>query len=277
MKNLLKSLIAIALTASAGLAYATPEQDKETFQRFYTERFPDISIEDFADGVYALDEDARYQWEAMNDFPPFEDDLEEGEEIFNTAFANGKNYASCFENGGENIRQYYPQFDAKRKMVITLELAINECRVKNGEDLLPYKTGEIAKIAAFMTSTSEDSLIEVATPASKEELAAYKAGKQYFYTKRGQLNFSCANCHVQNVGRRARSEILSPALGHPTHFPVYRLKLAEFGTLHKRFDTCNRQVRAEPLAGQSEAYRNLEYFLTYMSNGLPINGPATRK
>jgi len=40
---------------------------------------------------------------------------------------------------------------------------------------------------------------------------------------------------------------------------------------------CNEQVGAEGLDYQSETYRNLEYFLTYMSQGLPLNGPASRK
>jgi sulfur-oxidizing protein SoxA len=277
MKNLLNIFFAIAIAVSATTAIATPEQDKETFQRFYTERFPDIAFEDFADGVYALDADARFQWEAMNDFPPYEELLEEGEELFNTPFSNGKSYTSCFENNGDNVRQNYPKFDTKRKTVITLELAINECRTNNGEKPLAYKKGDIAKISAYMASTSEGSPLNVVIPDTKEAHAAYEAGKQYYYTKRGQLNFSCANCHIQNVGRKARSETLSPSLGHPTHVPIYRLKWADFGTLQRRFDSCNSQVRAQPLKGQSEAYKNLEYFLTYMSNGLPVNGPATRK
>jgi len=37
------------------------------------------------------------------------------------------------------------------------------------------------------------------------------------------------------------------------------------------------QVRARPFEAQSEEFRNLEYFLTYMSNGLELNGPATRR
>ena len=276
MKSLFNILV-VSLLLALSSAYATPEQDKETFQNFYTEMFPDISLEGFGDGVYALDQDARDQWEAMNDFPPYEEDLEEGEELFNTPFSNGKTYANCFENDGKNIRQNYPLFDTKQNKVITLELAINNCRESNGEELLRYKKGEIAKLSAYMTYTSKDSLINVKTPDSKEALAAYEAGKQYYYSKRGQLNFSCANCHTQNAGRRARSETLSPALGHPTHFPVYRMKWAGFGTLQRRIDSCNKQVRAQPLSGQSEDYRNLEYFLTYMSNGLPINGPASRK
>ncbi|HIG78523.1 MAG TPA: sulfur oxidation c-type cytochrome SoxA [Cycloclasticus sp.] len=277
MKNLLRAIVTGVLLTSTFIVNATPEQDKETFQRFYAERFPNLAKEDFVNGVYALDQDARDQWEAMNDFPPYEENLEAGEELFNAPFANGKNYASCFENSGENIRQNYPMFDGKRNMVITLELAINECRTNNGEETLAYKKGALAKISAYMASTSEDSVLNIVIPNNEKALAAYQAGKQYFYSKRGQLNFSCANCHVQNVGRKARSETLSPALGHPTHFPVYRMAWGNFGTLHRRFASCNKQVRAQPLAGQSEAYRNLEYFLTYMNNGLPINGPASRK
>ncbi len=277
MRTRLSLIIIACLFACAGIVSATPEEDKKAFQKFYMQKFPGIALEDFANGVYSIDQDAREQWEAMNDFPPYEDDLEIGEELFNTPFSNGKNYASCFENGGINIRQNYPRFDTERNTVITLELAINECRTSNGEDPLPYKKGDLARISAYMASTSEGSLINIIIPNKGDGLTAYQAGKQYYYSKRGQLNFSCSNCHIQNVGRKARSETLSPSLGHPTHFPVYRMKWASLGTMHRRFDICNKQVGAQPLAAQSDAYKNLEYFLTYMSNGLPVNGPASRK
>jgi sulfur-oxidizing protein SoxA len=277
MRNSLNFLILIVLLSQGIHAFASPEDDKNTFQKFYTERFPNVPRDDFANGVYALNQDARDQWEAMNDFPPYEDDLDDGKALFNTPFANGHQYADCFTNKGEGIRQHYPKFDTKTGQVITLELAINQCRSAHGETPLPYKKGDIAKISAYMASTSEGQRIDIKIPDDKRALQAYESGKKYYYSKRGQLNFSCANCHVQNVGRKARSETLSSSLGHTTHFPVYRLKWESFGTLHRRFDSCNKQVRAQPLAGQSEEYRNLEYFLTYMSNGLPINGPASRK
>ncbi|MDH5378316.1 MAG: sulfur oxidation c-type cytochrome SoxA, partial [Gammaproteobacteria bacterium] len=57
----------------------------------------------------------------------------------------------------------------------------------------------------------------------------------------------------------------------------YRAKWQELGTLHRRFGGCNKQVRAKPFKPQSEEYRNLEYFLTYMSNGLKSNAPGMRK
>jgi sulfur-oxidizing protein SoxA len=48
------------------------------------------------------------------------------------------------------------------------------------------------------------------------------------------------------------------------------------GTLDRRFGGCNRNVRAKPFKAQSVTYRDLEYFLTYMSNGLPVAGPGSR-
>ncbi|ORU89794.1 MAG: sulfur oxidation c-type cytochrome SoxA [Cycloclasticus sp. symbiont of Poecilosclerida sp. M] len=277
MQRLLNTFLSLSLIVVAIPAVATPEQNKESFQKFYMDRFSHIEKDDFANGVYALDQDARDQWEAMSDFPPFEDDLDEGEALFNTPFANGKQYADCFENKGQGVRQNYPQFDSKSGQVITLELAINNCRTQHGEKALPYKKGDLAKVSAYMASTSKGERFDIKIPNDKRAQQAYEAGKKYYYSKRGQLNFSCANCHVQNVGRKARSETLSASLGHPTHFPVYRMKWESFGTLQRRFDSCNKQVRAQPLEGQAKDYRNLEYFLTYMSNGLPVNGPASRK
>ena len=49
------------------------------------------------------------------------------------------------------------------------------------------------------------------------------------------------------------------------------------GTLHRRFAGCHKNIRANPYKAQGEEYRNLEYFVTYMSNGLEFNGPAARK
>jgi hypothetical protein len=37
-------------------------------------------------------------------------------------------------------------------------------------------------------------------PNDPRALAAYQNGEKYFYARRGQLNFSCASCHVQAAG-----------------------------------------------------------------------------
>jgi sulfur-oxidizing protein SoxA len=264
------------LAVPQALAGATPEEDRKEAVEYFKQMFPDVPVEEFVNGQYALNEDRRKQWESMQDFPPYEFAVAEGQEMFETPFANGRTYASCFENDGIGIRQNYPYFDTEKNEVITLELAINRCREANGEKPLGWKKGAIASISAYMASTSQGKPLNIKVPDDPDAQAAYQDGKEFYYSRRGQLNFSCASCHVQNPGKWIRADFLSPTLGQPANFPVHRSKWGELGTLHRRFAGCNNNVRAEPLPAQSEEYRNLEYFLTYMSNGLPVVGPATR-
>ena len=273
-----KTAIALAgLILIAGIAAAGPAEDRAAFQKYFEQRFPNVPAENFVNGVYALDKASYEQWLQIEEFAPYELAIEEGQTLFETPFANGKTYADCFPNGGIGVRQNYPYFDTERGEVVTLELAINECRERNGEAPLKYKKGPIAFISAYMAYTSRGEPIDVQIPDDPGAMAAYEAGKQFYYTKRGQLNFSCADCHVSNAGMQVRADKLSAALGHPSHFPVYRSKWGDMGTLHRRFDGCNKQVRAVPLPAQGVDYRNLEYFMTYMSNGLEFNGPGARK
>lgn len=269
------ALFGVALSAAP--VYADPKSDNELMHSFFKGRFPSVEFAEFSNGVYAFDANARSQWEEIEDFPPYEDAIEHGQELFETPFANGKSYADCFPNGGTGIRQNYPMFDSERGEVITLELAINECRTANGEEALQYGKGDIADISAYMASTSEGELINIVVPEDPKALAAYEAGKKMFFERRGQLNLACATCHINSAGGQIRADILSPALGHVTHFPVYRFAWEELGTLQRRYAGCNVQVRAKPFKLQSEQYRNLEYYHAHMSNGLPVNGPGSRK
>lgn len=276
---MMKKIILLALGGmlAIGIAWATPEDDRLAFIDYHKKRFPDVAVEDYVNGVYAIDKPAYEQWQQIEEFAPYELALADGEELFDTPFANGKTYADCFRNGGVGIRQDYPYFDTKTGQVKTLELEINECREKNGEKPYGYKKGKIASLSAYMAYTSRGNKLNIVIPDDPRALEAYEKGKEYYYSKRGQLNFSCADCHIKSSSMMIRADKLSPALGHPTHFPVYRSKWDDMGTLHRRFDGCNKQVRATPLPAQSEEYRNLEYFLTYMSTGMVVNGPGARK
>ena len=278
----MKKIIAVAAAVVAfGMApiasQATPEQDLKEFRNYFKDRFPSVPFQDFANGVYSVDPASREQWEAIEEFPPYEINVEKGETMFNTPFANGKTYADCFKQGGKGIKQHYPYYDEKSGQVKTLEQEINECRVQNGEKPLGYGKGAIADLSAYMAYTSRGNVIQVSVPNNPDALAWYERGKQHFYAKRGQLNMSCADCHVYNAGNRIRADILSPALGHVSHFPVYRSKWGGLGTIQRRYGGCNKQVRAKAFKAQSEEYRALEYFHTYMSNGIEMNGPGARK
>ena len=127
MRIAISLTVGAALLAGAQLAHATPEQDKAAFQAYFAKRFPSVPFNDYVNGVYSLDKGSREQWEEIEEFPPYELDLSEGETLFNTPFKNGKSYADCFENSSIGIRQNYPYFDTKAGKVKTLEMEINEC------------------------------------------------------------------------------------------------------------------------------------------------------
>lgn len=272
--------IVIAAGIAAALPYAadaSPEQDVKDVRAFFKKRFPNVPLQEYANGVYAIDAASRAQWEAIEEFPPYEMNIENGKKLFETPFKNGKTYASCFPNGGIGIRQNYPMFDTAKGEVITLEYAINQCREANGEKPLKTEKGDISDISAYMAYTSRGKKLNVVIPDDPRARAAYENGKQHFYAKRGQLNMACADCHMGNAGNKIRADLLSPALGQATHFPVYRSVTGDLHNLHRRYKGCNEQVRAKPFEPQSVEYRNLEYFHTYLSNGLEVNGPASRK
>ena len=275
---MLRGFFAIIFLIPALSVLASPENYFDKFVNYFKERFPNTPYEDYKNGVYSIDASAREQWEAMEEFPPYELNVDRGEELFNQTFKNGNTYGSCFENDGIGIRQNYPYFDTGKNKVITLEGALNDCRVKNGEKPLSYFKGkELAHVSAYMAYTSRGNKFNVQIPNTSEALNAYEKGKKLYFTKKGQLNFSCADCHVYQTGTKLRADIPSPAIGHPTHFPVYRSGMGRLVTLHERFAGCLNRIRAKSFKGGSDELNNLEFFTTFMSNGLEVNGPGSRK
>jgi sulfur-oxidizing protein SoxA len=273
----LASVFALALLAPAFAAdKPDPVADQKAFQNFFIRKFPRLKYDDFVNGPYSMDEGLHKQWEEKEQFPPYEFAVETGKEMFSTPFKNGKTYADCFANKGIGIRQNYPYFDEKEGKVVTLELALNRCREANGEAPYNYLKDEMASLTAYMAFTSRGERMDIKIPGDPRALEAYENGKRYFYTRRGQLNFSCATCHVQSPGEHIRAEVLAPALGIMNAMPIYRSEWSGMGTTSRRFLTCNSQTRAVPLEPQSDEYRDLEYYLSYVSNGLPISGPGAR-
>jgi sulfur-oxidizing protein SoxA len=256
---------------------ASPEDDRLAFVAFFTTRFPDIPITEHANGIYAIDKDAREQWIEIEDFPPYEFTIDEGQSLWKEIFSNGKTYADCFSGPVEDIRPHYPEFDSASGEVITLAKAINNCRSLNDQSKLAYDEKQITAITAFLAFAARGRQLAIRIPDDRRALAAYESGKQFYYTKRGQLNFACSDCHGMSSGQYIRADRLSAGLGHPTHFPVYRSKVGGMVSLHQRISGCVRDVRANPFELQGLEFSDLEYFLTYMSNGFEVNGPGARK
>ena len=278
MKKLITSvaLLAIVLTPFVTAQAATPAEETAAFRDYFKKNLTDANLDDFINGVYTLDADARDQWMEIEEFPPYEIELDKGADLWAKKFKNGKSFASCFGDDISGTRAKYPYHDEAKDTIITLEGEINKCLTDNGEKPFKWKKGKIAAVSAHIAFAGRGGKINT-QPKTAKAVAWYEKGKNFFYAKRGQLNLACADCHVYNFNKKIRGDLLSPALGHPSHFPVFRSKWGSLGTLHRRYGGCNKQVRAKPFKAQSDQYKALEYFQAVMSNGMELNGPGARK
>jgi sulfur-oxidizing protein SoxA len=275
MKMKLTYILAGILLAFGSAANAGPEEDRETLLNEYRQMLPNVPFENYVYGALAMNPDAKAQYDEIMAFPPYSIDLDKGQKMWDTPFKNGKTFASCLPNGGKNIAGNYPYFDDKAGKVVTFENAINACLAANGEPELKYADKDMGLLTAYARSLSDGMKVNIKVEGAGA-LAAYEKGKEYYATRNGQLNFSCKSCHVQNAGKFIRSDQLSMMIGQASHWPEFRGG-TDIVTLQGRFKQCEKNVRAKPKDGNSEEYNNLEYYITYMSNGLPMQTPVFRK
>ena len=274
----LRPLLAVTLAAAciSGPAHASPEQDRAAFIALYHDKFPAAALEDYVNGALMLSADARAQFDSIMEFPPFQGDIDWGRTLWETPFRNGKTFASCYANGGRNIAGNYPYYDSGNDQVVTFEMDINRCLRDNGE--AEYKFSDKATmgiLTAYARTLSDGMRVDVRV-AGTGALAKYEQGKKLYFTRIGQYNFACASCHMVNAGKILRTEILSPTVGQTTHWPVFRGG-DNLNTLHMRYRRCMEQMRASPFPAGSEEFNNLEYFQSYLSNGLPMRASVYRK
>ncbi len=271
------ALSALALAAGAERAAdAGPEADRLRMVRFFEARFPGVPLEDYVYGAMIVSADARAQYEQIMEFPPFLGDLDAGRRIWEKPFGNGRTFADCFADGGRNVAGNYPYYDNQTDMVVTFEAALNRCLEANGE--APMRHGErepMGVLTAYARTLSEGMRMNIRIDSSGAR-AKYEAGKDMYFRRIGQLNAACAGCHMHLAGRTMRMEIISPTIGHATHWPIFRAG-EELMTFQGRFNRCMEQMRAVPYGYDSEEWNNLEYFLSYLSNGLPLKSSVFRK
>ncbi len=282
MKTLIKitaAALALGLAAPALHAAdpaAAAEAQAQGFRDFFFKRFPDIKPADYIYGVYAMNEDAKSQYEALCEFPPYEGAIKQGKDLYAKALPNGKSLKDCLGDA-KGLRAQYPFFDTATGKVRNLEADLIQCAQAYGDDkLITEKSKELGAVSGYLASESRGMKVDVSIP-NAAALAAFEAGKAQWFRKTGQLNLSCADCHQYYSGQRARSETLSTGIGKTAHFPVWRLKDDGLVTLNDRFTGCVRDTRAKPYKRYGEEFRTLEYFLAYIDNGLEITGPAVRK
>jgi len=288
MKKILLLLTAVIVGGAFAPAMADPQSDLRQFQDFFKKKFPEVKLDAYSDGLYALPgfEAYRAQWESNMEFPGYEIGLERGRKLWKTPFKNGKTFASCFKNGGKNIAQGYPYWDEAKKEIRTAEMDIMDCAKKNGGDY-PFMKADLTKdtkarvqlaeraAAVYELSRGQRVNIDLSAPGAR---AAYEDGKKFYWTRRGQLNFACNNCHIDLAGKNfGGGQPLSAGLGHPLGWPAQRVGgWDRVETIHQRYRTCNSQVRDKPDKHGAKVYNHLQLYETYMSSGLPLTAPTLR-
>ncbi|WP_296763810.1 sulfur oxidation c-type cytochrome SoxA [Sediminimonas sp.] len=202
--------------------------------------------------------------------------VDEGRAQWNeVAGSEGKSCASCHEDPSsmEGVRATYPKWDEDAGEVQTVAMQINDCRENNmGAEPYGYTSTEMANMEALIALQSRGMPVDVAIDGPVRE--TWEEGKEIYYTRFGQLELSCANCHEQNYGNRIRSDHLSQ--GQINGFPVYRMKNAKLNTVHARFKGCVRDTRAETFKPGSDEFVALELYVASRGNGLSVEGPSVR-
>lgn len=205
--------------------------------------------------------------------------VERGAEIWDTVEGTaGKSCASCHDDAAASMKSVgatYPKWDADAKRPINVELQIDKCRVENmGAEPYKFDDEDQKALTGFIKHQA------LGTPMSVDltqgDLQAWwDKGKDIYYTRTGQLNFSCASCHEASMGKYIRADHLSQ--GQVNGFPTYRFNTAGMVSLHNRFRGCIRDTRAEMPKAFSDELMALEVYVTWRGTGLSVETPAVRQ
>ena len=157
---------------------------------------------------------------------------------------------------------------------LNLESRINLCRAERmGAAALRDESEELLSLTAYVARQSRGVPISASTDGAAH--AHFEAGRASYHLRRGQMNLSCAHCHDANWGKRLLSETISQ--GHPNAYPAFRMEWQTMGSLERRLRACLSGIRAEMLPYGSPEYHDLELFLAWRAQGLPIETPGVSR
>ena len=267
--------LAVVLALAAPLAPAAgPEEVRNEFLSHAKERHPALTAQDLAAGSAAFDADRRAEAERNRPAPGAAEAIEAGRKIWTRKFAKGRSLAGCFPNGGRRIAAAYPQYDPRVKRLVTLETAINQCLTTHGQPLMDAGDSEtMGAVLAYLRSLAQGRKVAVrATTAQARE--RFEEGRRLYFTRMGQQNYSCASCHVHHSGNYFGDAAIPAPVGAAVQWPYLRDGRAV--TLQMRLRECLERMGAAPFPAGSDELAHLEFFLSYLSNGLAIHANTWR-
>lgn len=280
-KTLASALALVAATSVATIAFAGPDDDNLVVNDDI-EMVTETAAPAHADGLSTIYSGWRFRSDEtqamqMDDFDnPGMIFVEAAAEAWETVDGTeGKSCSSC-HNDVENlrgVRAVYPKWNETAGEVRTIEMQVNDCRENQmGAEKLKYTGGDMAAMVGLISSVSRGMPVDVAIDGPAQ--STWEQGKELYYTRTGQLELSCANCHEDSYGMMIRADHLSQ--GQINGFPTYRLKNTKLNTVHARFKGCVRDTRAETFAPGSAEFVALELYVASRGNGLSVEGPSVR-
>lgn len=203
--------------------------------------------------------------------------VEQGHELYLDRGDEDNSCADCHGEDGEkldvNAIAAYPKFDRQQDTLLTLQDRINVCWTERLERFpMMYDEAALVKLEAYVRHIANGQTINV---VNDENTAPwFELGKSLYNRRFGQMDMTCQHCHVIYQGQYLRGQKLTQ--GQTNGFPVYRFKSDRITSLHKRFDECFVQLRAQPYEKGSREYKALEYYMALLSNGLKVETPGVR-
>lgn len=158
--------------------------------------------------------------------------------------------------------------------VVTLESQINRCQAERvKQPAYAMESQPILALAAYVAFSSRG-LKQVIAP-NVTESAPWKRAQLEFTRVQGRLDFSCRTCHDALYGKRIRNQAISQ--GHGVGFPAYRVEWQTLGSLNRRLRACFFGMATTVPAVSSPILSELELYLAWRAEGLPIEAPAVRR
>ena len=202
--------------------------------------------------------------------------VDQARDVWNTAEGSaGQSCANCHEEPESlrGLRAELPKWNEEKGTVYTMEMYINDCRTERmGAEAWGWDSGPMKNMTALLSSVSRGLPMNVAIDGPVAE--TWAKGKEIYYTRYGQLELACANCHEDNYGNYIRADHLSQ--GQSNGFPVYRLRNAGLVSQHNRYFGCIRDTRGHAYDIGSDEFIALELYVASRGNGLMVEGPAVR-
>ncbi|PZX38947.1 diheme cytochrome SoxA (sulfur oxidation) [Roseinatronobacter thiooxidans] len=192
--------------------------------------------------------------------------------------AEGTANQSCADCHGDvesmaGVRAVMPKVNENGELW-SMQNYINNCRTERmGADAWGWNSEPMKDVTSLISLQSRG--MPVAVKIDGEAAEFWEKGREMYYTRFGQLELSCANCHEDNWGRMIRADHLSQGMSNG--FPTYRLKNASIVPLHQRFRGCIRDTRGESFAEGSQEFRELELYVSSRGLGLPVEGISVRQ